>query len=81
MQSIIKHISLYKLFPRANRKYLPVNNQCKAIAAPPHRGGGLILTSTVNYPKFTVIIRHMVPEGAFTFIFYVRWFINFRFLD
>ena len=61
----IKFTNLYKLYPRANRKYLPENNQCKTIAH-----WGLNLTSTVNYPKFTIIIRHMVeiPSHLFSML-------------
>jgi hypothetical protein len=48
-------ISLYKKFPRSNKIYMPANNICKSIVV-----YGSNLTSTVNYPYFTIIIKNMI---------------------
>ena len=48
-------MNLLERFPKSNRNYLPVNNTCTSLVK-----FGDILTSTVGYPKFTSIIRHMV---------------------
>lgn len=48
-------VSLYKLFPRANRKYIKENNTCKALVP-----FGSNLNSTVGLPNYGVIMQHMV---------------------
>lgn len=47
--------NLLDRFPKSNKNYLPVNNTCTSLVK-----FGENLTSTVGYPKFTSIIRHMV---------------------
>jgi heme/copper-type cytochrome/quinol oxidase subunit 1 len=56
---IKRSISLYERFPRANRIYIRPNN--KVLDLVPF---GTNLSSTINYPNFTMILQHMVklPE-------------------
>lgn len=47
--------NLYKKYPRSSRNYLPCNYKTKALVV-----WGTNLTSTINFPVYTQIIRHMI---------------------
>jgi len=47
--------SLYKKFPRSNRNYIQENKNVFFLIS-----FGSNISSTVNYPKYTIILQHMV---------------------
>lgn len=52
---MVEFVNLYALFPRSNRKYMTPNTNCLSLVT-----FGSNLGSTVGYPNFTIILRHMV---------------------
>jgi len=48
-------LNLLERFSKSNKYYLPENKKCKDLVI-----HGKILRSTINYPRYTSIVRHMV---------------------
>lgn len=51
----LSSLNLLKRFPRAKKNYLPKNEKCKDLVI-----FGSNLSSTIGYPYYTIIIRHMI---------------------
>jgi NADH-ubiquinone oxidoreductase chain 4 len=47
--------NLVEKFPKSNKNYLPSNNKCKNLII-----YGSKSNSTINYPRYTNIVRHMI---------------------
>jgi heme/copper-type cytochrome/quinol oxidase subunit 1 len=55
IKNIKASFSLYNKYPRSNRKYLKENKNVLDLVP-----FGINLISTVGYPKYTIILQHMV---------------------
>jgi heme/copper-type cytochrome/quinol oxidase subunit 1 len=54
-KNLFHTLNLYTRFPRANQNYMIENIHCKELVL-----FGTNITSTVNYPRYTIIVRHMI---------------------